>query len=377
MTEKTDIRTDTAHFDQKDEVFKRALWDSELREKLVPFPGEYPYKKEKTGYRKLDLALRMAAWSLEHEFGLGNVRSNDGLYRWDGVPEKARGYMEFPKPVDLNGEEAAVAVKKAAGYFGAALAGITAFDRSYLYTAQYDTLKKESKPLEIPEDCSNVIVMAIEMDHESMKASPDFIAGAATGLGYSKMAFTSYLMANFIRHLGYRALPCGNDTAMSIPLAVNAGLGELGRNGLLITEKYGPRVRLCKVITDMPLKHDSFKPFGVERFCEVCKKCARLCPSGSISRGPKTTEGPSEISSDSGPLKWYINPETCYQFWRKNGVDCATCVRTCPFTKEQGILHDTVRFFIKHLPVLNPFILLLDNILGYHTRKAPVHFWDS
>ena len=43
---------------------------------------------------------------------------------------------------------------------------------------------------------------------------------------------------------------------ITIPMAVDAGLGELGRNGLLLTEKYGPRVRLCKVFTDLPLEPD-------------------------------------------------------------------------------------------------------------------------
>jgi len=44
-----------------------------------------------------------------------------------------------------------------------------------------------------------------------------------------------------------------NDTALSIPLAIDAGLGELGRNGLLITAEYGYCIRLCKIFTNLPL----------------------------------------------------------------------------------------------------------------------------
>jgi len=66
------------------------------------------------------------------------------------------------------------------------------------------------------------------------------------------MAFVATSLAEFIRLLGHDAIPAGNDMALSIPLAVDAGLGELGRNGLLITKEFGPRLRLCKVFTNLP-----------------------------------------------------------------------------------------------------------------------------
>ena len=71
------------------------------------------------------------------------------------------------------------------------------------------------------------------------------------------------ILAEFIRILGYKAIPMGNDTSLSIPLAIDAGLGELGRHGLLITPEYGPCVRLCKVFTDLPLEPDKPIQFGV------------------------------------------------------------------------------------------------------------------
>ena len=149
------------------------------------------------------------------------------------------------------------------------------------------------------------------------------------------MAFTAGLLAQFIRGLGYEAIPSGNDTALSIPLAVEAGLGELGRNGILITDKFGPRVRLCKVFTDLPLVPDTPKFFGVERFCELCKKCAEQCPPKAIPSGEKTTEAIT-ISNNSGVKKWMINPEQCYRFWAANRTDCANCIQVCPFNQTQG-----------------------------------------
>jgi epoxyqueuosine reductase QueG len=56
---------------------------------------------------------------------------------------------------------------------------------------------------------------------------------------------------------------------------VDAGLGEMGRFGYLITKELGPRVRLFAVTTDMPLVADRPVDIGVEDFCSFCKKCAR------------------------------------------------------------------------------------------------------
>jgi epoxyqueuosine reductase len=218
--------------------------------------------------------------------------------------------------------------------------------------------------------------MAIEMDYTFMQTSPAGGASAATGLAYSKMAFVAGLLAQFIRDLGYQAIPSGNDTALSIPIAIEAGLGELGRNGLLVTEKLGPRVRLCKVFTDLPLIPDEPRFFGVEEFCRICMKCADDCPSRAISFGEMTTEG-ATISNNPGVLKWYINPEQCFKWWGANGMDCSNCIRVCPFNQAEGWHHDLVRSVVKTTPRLNRFFLWLDGVFGYGSQFDPATIWED
>ena len=76
-------------------------------------------------------------------------------------------------------------------------------------------------------------------------------------------------IAQYIRNLGYQAIPSMNDTALAIPYALEAGLGEYGRHGLLITPEFGPRLRLGKIFTNLPLERDRPTSFGVEKRTRV------------------------------------------------------------------------------------------------------------
>jgi len=67
------------------------------------------------------------------------------------------------------------------------------------------------------------------------------------------------------------------------PIAEDAGLGTIGRIGLLITPELGPRVRLSVVTTDLPIIIDKKKKDNsVIEFCTKCKKCAEVCPTEAI-----------------------------------------------------------------------------------------------
>ena len=146
--------------------------------------------------------------------------------------------------------------------------------------------------------------------------------------------------------------------------------------GLLITERFGPRVRLCKVFTDLPLETDSYKPFGAVEFCRTCKTCAEHCPSQAIPDGDLTTRGPSAISNHHGPRKWYVDGPKCYGFWAKNRMDCSVCIRVCPFNKTEGPFHDGVRGVIRSTTAFNELIVRVDRALGYDKPRPARLFWE-
>ncbi len=366
-------------YDQKNEMFKRPFWDPMMKELGEKFYFAPVIPKEKPGYRLSDMSLINASWRLEREFAQGVRGGRTGFYAWDW--DGIFGYPHVPSGIKLpidDPSRVTRAVKTAATFFGASLVGICKLERRWVYSSSYLLAPEGGKTVQnvIPEEFKYAIAIGVEMDYDAIQCSPSGPAATATGLGYSKMAFTAGLLAHYIRGLGYQALPCGNDTACSIPIAIDAGLGEMARNGLLITPEFGPRVRLAKVLTDLPLIPDRPIEFGVWDFCLICEKCAKKCPSKSIMFGEPSDE-PHNISNRNGVMAWHINAETCLAFWADNHIDCSNCIRTCPFNKPAGRLHDWIRRGIRYTPWLNELFLWGDDLLGYGKKQNPDDFYKK
>jgi len=353
------VNDDLQRFSQRYTAFARSRWDpSCAAHDQQGKSNDEILATGRPGYGREDLSLQTGAWAV--------ARSRPGA-----SPESDPDYVETAKgkvgdryqPGDL--WTFTQQVKQAARLYGASLVGIARVNPLWLYACN-----EKEEPVDLPEGVDTAVVVAVEMDYDRICTSPSMVAGAATGNGYSRMAFTGTCVARYLTELGWRAVSSGNDTALSIPLAIDAGLGELGRNGLLITPLYGPRVRLCKVFTDAPLVPDRPISFGVREFCEACLKCATTCPSRSIPEDGLTERGPTP-SNNPGARKWYVNPETCLVFWRRNGVSCANCIRSCPFNKSPGWLHDRARAFIRlrSRPV-DRLLVFLDDLCGYGTARA-------
>ena len=216
-------------------------------------------------------------------------------------------------------------VREAATAMGADLVGIAPLDRKWLYS--YNSRGLEVK---LPANHGHAVVLAVAMELSPLRLSPGEAANAQTWLAYAKIAFVTSLLANFLRGLGFGAVPCVNDVALSIPLAVEAGLGTLGRSGVLLTEEYGPAVRLAKVFTDMPLEATPVKGNDLNPRCRKCGLCAAACPAGAISAAEEPSFEVTGPWNNPGIKRFAVDAKKCYDFWRANGTSCSTCIAVCP-----------------------------------------------
>jgi epoxyqueuosine reductase len=317
-----------SRYDQRNLIFNRVgndpRWSGYMRsEEKV---GLRNIAKRKPGYTRVDYALAEAAWTVHECF--------QDAWSWERIERPLGPSLMGTKwyqtryrvrdPVEMTKN-----VKKAAKVYGASLVGVAIYNPLWMQINK----RHDLTPLEMPEGVKYVVVGAIEMDELAIATSPEAPAGAATGTGYSRMAFVSATLAEFIRNLGYTAIPAGNNVGLSVPIAIDAGLGQLGRHGLLITPELGPRVRLLKVFTDLPLVPDKPIDFGVTQFCRGCKMCAEACEVDAISFKDEPDWEPATRSSSPGAIKWYMDAEKCFEYWCDNGMDCSTCISVCPYTK--------------------------------------------
>jgi reductive dehalogenase len=328
-------------FPEQNHCIYRSLYDKKFKlyHKTLRSKMKELVDSGKEGYSRADLALAAASWTINKHmpFAYKKVAKHSPQ---DYIPREIKNRS----PESISPKDLSKYIKRAAKFFGASAVGITKLNKNWLYKTKVDLYstsiqeKQELKfpELELPEDITHAIVMIIEMDPDGINCAPTFLEFASAGLGYSKMSFLIACVAQFIRNLGYKALPCANDTTLSVPLAIDAGLGALGRIGVLITREFGPRIRICKVLTNMPLKedHPDLRFINhVHQKCTNCRKCAEACEYDAISFEKERNYGIKSESNNPGMKKWYVDVEKCYQAWVDYSSDCALCIKACPFSQ--------------------------------------------
>jgi reductive dehalogenase len=332
-----DISDDFFRFDQRNEIYCRSEWDPEIQSKNASdfFQGHYmPYARARKadGFGQKDYALRNATWHVTNV--IRDLRRDDDG-RKEGFFDTFSAHAEgWPEPYPFESPAKATAnLRRAATSIGAGLLGICEYDERWIYSARYVEKTQQSEPVDIRGDLPRIIVIGEPMDLELTATVPSALSGSATGMGYTHDTVVLLTLTQYIRNLGYRAVASMNDSALAIPLAVQAGLGEVGRHSLLITEEYGPRLRLGKIFTDMPLTIDTPKRFGVVEFCEICQRCSSACPPKAIPTGEPSRQAYS-VSNLTGVLKWTTWAEKCFRFWAGQNSDCSICIRVCPYNRD-------------------------------------------
>ena len=207
------------------------------------------------------------------------------------------------------------------------------------------------------------ITTLIDQGHDTMEGASgdDWMSAAQSMRSYMRASLLGGVVAQHLRNLGY---PATNHTAadgdvLQPPLMLLSGLGEISRIGdLILNPHLGPRLKCGVVTTDFPMVADKPIDFGLQKFCGSCNKCARECPSGAITAGPKTMFNGYEI--------WKPDAEKCarYRMTNQAGSMCGRCMKTCPWNLEGLFKEAPYRWLATHFPVMAPLIVKVDDWLG-------------
>ena len=293
---------------------------------------------------------RMDVDPFRRVFGGGGSEKNSYNSLYDIYRNLPEGKVNPNKIPVTDPERMARNVKEIARFFGADVVGITHLDQAYVYSHRARgnpaVGEKAGDPIHLPHRFA--ICLGFESDYEKFLTNNSRISDAEYSLGNVNSLQPTFLLAAYIREMGYpaRTHSFGRFEVNPIPLAVNAGLGELGRHGMLIHEEYGSRLHLSVVTTDLPMAVDQPVDIGAEDVCKYCMKCARTCPSHSIPFGGK------EIHN--GVERYRINVDTCYKCRlgsRGEWANCVICVSSCCYNKPKAWWHTLACWLLKALPI--------------------------
>lgn len=147
------------------------------------------------------------------------------------------------------------------------------------------------------------------------------------------------IISSFLNSKGYKTLPIPaserTDIKNAIPtvshkmIAYLSGLGWIGKNCLLITEKHGPRIRFTSLLTNAPLKA---KPKKIDNKCNKCEECIKICPVQAFT-GKSFNENESRVER--------FDFMKCQNYFDEMKKDtnrkpvCGMCLYICPFGNKE------------------------------------------
>jgi len=207
-------------------------------------------------------------------------------------------------------------------------------------TNKFEDAPRERRPEVYLEDAKSIISIGYKLNFTSIQNLPASRSAYMLEHDYANLHLnqSSHKMVRFLEEKGFNAvgfdagagfyLEAGKDPQMFAGdfshkhAAVACGLGKFGLNNLVITKKFGPRVRFTTIITNAELRYDA--PLR-ENPCLTyeCKECINVCPVNALDGW----EG--KYNPETG---WLIDKKKCYEYIFKTlkGKRCGLCIKACP-----------------------------------------------
>jgi epoxyqueuosine reductase len=217
-----------------------------------------------------------------------------------------------PDP-ELGPEQLTALVRAEAARLGLSAVGFAPYDPKYTfaeYRGQHET--------------GSVIVCVLDQNYDAHNSAPSVRADRSGFVTFVDLMHRAAGLAEMLHERGYRAHAHSVDgETVHIHYGVEAGLGQLGVNGQLLTPQAGSRAKLTIITTNAVLVHDGPVDYGIEAICDACQVCVRRCPVGAI---------PTARREYRGIVKSKLNMKRCAPVVAQ-ADGCAVCVKTCPIQR--------------------------------------------
>jgi len=215
-----------------------------------------------------------------------------------------------------SGEDVTEAIRQKARELGYGEVGFTRSDRQYVYQSRRRVMRM---------DLPNAICLALEQDYNKTQTIPSMDAEDTHFGTYFNQANIVQELTDFIRDLGYGVQVSGPTWHYGpmIPMFVEAGLGQLGANGQLLSPHFGSRARLQIIYTNAKVTFDKPIDYGIHKFCQECQVCVNRCPGRALM--------PEKV--------WYRGVEKNKLAFKRcrpvmaRYLGCGICMKVCPIQR--------------------------------------------
>lgn len=353
-----------SQFDERDNIFAR----NDLKPGSENYEDYYNRRPENL---ELDNHFRQLAGLLDpkshnyHPLGFASAKAS-----FTAVANLKSLIKDRPvyKHKKISAEELTKYIKGWSIKLGAAACGITILQDYHLYSHKG---RGELYGNKVENNHKYAIAFTVEMDRDMISSAPEASTVMESARQYFNSGAIAVQVTEFLRLIGYQATAHidGNYEVICPLVARDAGMGEIGRMGLLMTPLLGSRVRISVVTTNAPLLTDKLKPdFSVIDFCRHCHKCASVCPTQAIPY--------NDLEQTNGVLRWQINSEACYTFWCQVGTDCSRCMFVCPYSHPNNVMHNLVRKGIRQSGIFRKLAVKMDDYFyGSKPAQKPLPDW--
>jgi ferredoxin len=215
-----------------------------------------------------------------------------------------------------SGADVTELIRQKARELGYGEVGFTRSDPHYVYQSRRRVMKG---------GLPHAICLALEQDYNKTQSIPSMDAEDTHFGTYFSQGQLIVHLTDFIRSLGYKAQVSGPTWHYGpmIPMFVEAGLGQLGANGQLLSPHFGSRARLQIVYTNANVTHDKPIDYGIHKFCQECQVCVNRCPGRALM--------PEKV--------WYRGVEKNKLAFKRcrpvmaRYLGCGLCMKVCPIQR--------------------------------------------
>src|ERR671925_1810950 len=297
-----------------------------VAEDLVSVPG-IPARESDVSFfsREYPLENRAIEESASAEWAREIRNSHSPEYRafseehqkhMEPIVEWVKNSGELEPTGTPTGEDVTELIRQKARELGYGEVGFARNDRHYVYQSRKPVMKN---------DLPHAICLALEQDYEKTQSIPSMAAEETHQGTYFNQGPRAMALTDLIRSLGYRVQVSGPTWHYGpmIPMFVQAGLGQLGANGQLLSPHFGSRARLQVIFTDANVTYDQPVDYGIHKFCQVCQVCVNRCPGRALM--------PEKV--------WYRGVEKNKLVFKRcrpvmaRYLGCGICMKVCPIQK--------------------------------------------